>query len=180
MIALLAAYLPLTSAAQDGKSSWNFNAAKSGAIAAGFNNEVGECTLGDRSRRRYGGRATLRTTTSPATIRWRTTTESTKSKRVAAGKVSVKNIRRTIEPIQRLVLFLGQRGKLGKLRIIEQCAKLTGAQTLFSKCVDVRLPPSHYKSINNLLGSQRFTVDCLFLFFVPIAVRTHSTTDSLA
>lgn len=42
VLALLAACLPLTSAAQDGKRSWSFDAEKTGAIAAGFTNEVGE------------------------------------------------------------------------------------------------------------------------------------------
>lgn len=41
VLALLAASLPITSAAQDGKRSWNFDAEKTGAIAAGFTNEVG-------------------------------------------------------------------------------------------------------------------------------------------
>lgn len=45
VLALLAASLPLTSAAQDRKSSWNFDSEKMGAIAAGFTNEVGEWTV---------------------------------------------------------------------------------------------------------------------------------------
>lgn len=42
VLALLTGFLPLTSAAQDGKRSWSFDAEKTGAIAAGFTEEVGE------------------------------------------------------------------------------------------------------------------------------------------
>lgn len=42
LLTLLAASLPLTSAAQDGKRSWNFDAEETGAIATGFKNEVGD------------------------------------------------------------------------------------------------------------------------------------------
>lgn len=42
VLALLAASLPLTSGAQDGKRSWTFDAEKAGAIASGFTNDVGE------------------------------------------------------------------------------------------------------------------------------------------
>lgn len=45
VLALLAASLPLTSAAQDGKRSWNFDAEKTGAIASGFTIEVGDWTV---------------------------------------------------------------------------------------------------------------------------------------
>lgn len=47
---VLAASLPLASAAQDGKKAWDFDAEKTGAIAAGFTNEVGEWkTVADHS-----------------------------------------------------------------------------------------------------------------------------------
>lgn len=42
VLTLLAASLPLASAAPDQKKSWNFDAEKTGAIAAGFTNEIGE------------------------------------------------------------------------------------------------------------------------------------------
>ena len=45
VLALLAASLPLTSAAQDGKRSWNFEAEKTGAIASGFTSEEGEWNI---------------------------------------------------------------------------------------------------------------------------------------
>jgi hypothetical protein len=42
VLTLLAASLPLASAAEDHKKSWNFDAEKTSAIAVGFTNEVGE------------------------------------------------------------------------------------------------------------------------------------------
>lgn len=42
MLTLLLAGLGLASAAQDRKKSWNFDAEKTGSIAAAFTNEVGE------------------------------------------------------------------------------------------------------------------------------------------
>lgn len=41
-LALLSACLSFPTAAQDITRSWNFDAEKAGAIAAGFTNEVGE------------------------------------------------------------------------------------------------------------------------------------------